>query len=90
MKHIRTLVQTPRLLVVKLRAPGLTTTIAVAHAPHSFASDDSCATWWEDFDNHTKEYRIDHIMIDANGTAGHGTSGSFGHRPSGSFGLVRP
>ena len=78
MKHIRILVQTPRLLVVRIRAPGLTKTIAVAHAPHSYSSDDACATWWEDFDNHTKAYSIDHILIDANGTTGYETSSSIG------------
>ena len=42
-KHIRILVQTPRLLIVRLCAPGLTKTVAVAHAPHSYASDEACA-----------------------------------------------
>ena len=69
-KHVKILVQQPRLLVVRLTAPGLDKAIAVAHAPHSRASDGDCAAWWEHFSTCATKFRIDHIMIGANGTKG--------------------
>ena len=56
--------------MVRLKAPCLDETIAVAHAPRPRASDDACAAWWEQFSNYATVHRIDRIMIVANGTTG--------------------
>ena len=62
-KHFQILVQTPRLLVARLKAPGLRETMAVARAPRSHASDDACATHWGQLSAYTMRLRIDLMMV---------------------------
>ena len=44
-KRLKTPVQQPRLLVVRLKVPRLYNTLAVARAPHSRASDDAVGSY---------------------------------------------
>ena len=71
-------VQQPRMLVVRLKAPGLHEILAVARAPHSRASDEAGAAWWDHMSKHTRTYGIDHFAIDANGATGNRASNSVG------------
>ena len=69
-KLLNILAQTPRLLVVGLKAPGLRATMAVARAPRSRASDDACATYRGQLSARAMKRRIDLMLIDANAAAG--------------------
>ena len=76
--HFEILAQLPRLLVVRLNAPGLTETLAVARAPRSYAPDEARATWWEEMGRRAATCGIGHFTIDANGTTGYEVTQNIG------------
>ena len=69
-RHFKILHQHPRLLIVRLSAPGLHRTLAIAHAPHSDSTDEKCDNFWVLLNNATDKFAVDLLLIDANGTTG--------------------
>ena len=68
----------PRLLIIKVNAPGFNHVIAVAHAPHSKALESVKADFWNTINDATSRHHVSIMFFDANSRTGTITSSAIG------------
>eukprot|EP00959_Pyramimonas_sp_CCMP1952_P246391 5150365-Pyramimonas_sp.AAC.1 len=69
-RHAFVLHAAPRMLVVRVQAPGLELVICVAHAMHSGHKAAERAQFWETLDEHMPKWGVQLLLIDVNARLG--------------------
>ncbi|CAK0888528.1 unnamed protein product, partial [Prorocentrum cordatum] len=73
-------VKDPRLLIVRVAAPGFNHVLAVAHAPHSKALATEKDSYWKKLAENTEKHQVSIIFFDANARTGNITSTAIGDK----------